>query len=164
MPPLERGFFRGRDRIDGIDLAKAEVTNYETSVDTAIRRFERTDAAMGCIVLSLGPDNKRILDAKFVTRGPLKDKDCKLDCATFWQDADLNTTLTVRFPTANSFTFSTGGLWSDFLPDTEIVHYYHLMSEDRPPTPLLNADLTEWNIGRFSARMICQISKSSSTA
>ena len=164
MPPLGRGFFRGTEQIDGLDLAKAEVTNHKESVDAAVRLFELTNQAFGCVVLSLGADNKLITDGKFVTRGNLEERTFKLDCATLWQDADLNTTLTVRFPTANNFTYGEGGLWSDFIPDSEVIHYYHLQSEDRPPAPLLNADLAEWNIGKFSARMICQISKASTVA
>ena len=116
------------------------------------------------IVLNLSADNRQIESAELVLRGELEDKEIRMDCSKLWQDADLDTTITIRFLRCDNFKFRDGGLWSDFLPDSEILHYFHVLEEDRSPSPILEADLERWGIGRFCARMVCQISKSSSAS
>ena len=138
------------------------MTNHGISVDNALKNFHWNGKAIGVVVLKLSPDNRRIDSAEFVSRGELEDKEIRMDCSKLWQDADLDTTITIRFPKCDNFKYTEGGLWSDFLPDNEILHYYHVREEDRTPSPILAADLDKWGIGHFCARMVCQISKSSS--
>jgi hypothetical protein len=94
-------------------------------------------------------------------RGALEERDVKISCSKIWADADLNTTITVRIPAADNFRFSAGGLWSDWLPGEETVHYYHKVTEGGPPVPILSGDLREWRIGQFCVRAICNVTKSS---
>ena len=162
MAPLDKALFTGKPHIDGVELAKGEVTNHGISVDNALKNFHWNGKAIGVVVLKLSPDNRRIDSAEFVSRGELEDKEIRMDCSKLWQDADLDTTITIRFPKCDNIKYTEGGLWSDFLPDNEILHYYHVREEDRTPSPILAADLDKWGIGHFCARMVCQISKSSS--
>ena len=136
--------------------------NHGLSVDNALRRFGGKGKATGCVVLSLSTDNRRVETGKFVVRGELEDREIRMECSKLWQDANLDTTITIRFPRADIFSFGEGGLWSDLVADAEILHYFHARGEGANPAPILEADLEQWGIGRFCARMVCQVAKSSS--
>jgi hypothetical protein len=94
-------------------------------------------------------------------RRTLDEKDVKIGCNKVWAEADMSTTITIHIPTSESFTFSAGGLWSDWLPGEETMHYYHSVTDGGPPTPVLSADLRKWRIGQFCLRLVCNVTKSS---
>ena len=159
MAPLDKRFFEGDPTISGAALARVEVNNASSSVDTALKKFKWDGKAMGCVVTSLSPDNREVAEAFFVVRGSLDDRDEKIDASRLWQDANPNVVLTIRCPKADIFTFS-HSLSSDLVQDTELVHFYHELQEDGPPTPILTKDLSQWGVGRFCIRMVCYISRS----
>ena len=162
MAPLDNNLFTGGNQIDGSDLAKTEVQNMGIGVDAVLKQFGGKGKATGCVVLHLSPDNRRVDRANFVVRGELEEKEIRMECSKLWQDADLNTIVTIRFPRSDIFKFEEMGLWSELVPDEEIVHYYHAMPEGQNPTPILTPDLARWGIGEFCARMVCQVAKASS--
>ena len=58
------------------------------------------------------------------TRGE-EEKEFTINAGKVWVDAKMNVTITIRLPAMDSFTFSDGGLTSDFLSGEEVVHYLH---------------------------------------
>ena len=158
---MDRRFFEGDPSISGSALARSEVNNAGSSVDSVLRKFKWDGKAAGCVVTSLSPDNREVTEAFLVVRGSLDDRDEKIDASRLWQDANPNVVLTIRCPKADAFTFS-HGLGSDLIQDADLVHFFHELREDGPPTPILTKDLSEWGIGRFCVRMVCYISRSTS--
>ena len=132
-----------------------------TAVNDKLVDYGWGGRAAGCIVLYLSPDNERIAAGNLVLRGS-EDTEFKLPASKFWADADLNVTVTIRLPSLDSFLFTDGGLTSDFLPDEETVHYFHVQQEGGAPKPILSNNLGQFGIGRFCLRLVCQIAKSSS--
>ena len=98
MAPLDKRFFEGDPTISGAALARVEVNNASSSVDTALKKFKWDGKAMGCVVTSLSPDNREVAEAFFVVRGSLDDRDEKIDASRLWQDANPNVVLTIRCP------------------------------------------------------------------
>ena len=150
--------------VDGSDLAKTEVQNQGIGVDAVLKQFGGKGKATGCVVLHLSTDNRRVERANFVVRGELEEKEIRMECSKLWQDADLDTIVTIRFPRIVIFKFEEGGLWSELVPDEEIVHYFHARAVGLNPTPILTPDLVRWGISKFCTRMVCQVAKSPSPA
>ena len=68
----------------------------------------------------------------------------------------------IRLPCLDSFTFTDGGLTSDFLPGDEVIHYLHELREGAAPKPIVSNNLEEWGVGIFCLRLVCHLAKSSS--
>jgi len=115
----------------------------------------------GYVIIGLSNDNKRVMGATFGLAGPVEERDIKIEVSKLWPAGKADTSLVIRGLDGQSFTFEEGGLWSDLLQDDETAHLFTKQSENRPPTPLLQADYGESGIGRFCVRINCQISKSS---
>ena len=92
------------------------VQNMGIGVDAVLKQFGGKGKATGCVVLHLSPDNRRVDKAKFVVRGELEEKEIRMECSKLWQDADLDTIVTIRFPKSDIFKFEEGGLWSELVP------------------------------------------------
>ena len=141
MAPPDKNLFTGGTQIDGSDLAKTEVQNQGIGVDAVLKQFGRKGKATGCVVLHLSTDNRQVERANFVVRGELEEKEIRMECSKLWQDVDLDTIVTIRFPRIVIFKFEEGGLWSELVPDEEIVHYFHARAVGLNPTPILTPDL-----------------------
>ena len=133
--------------VDGSDLAKTEVQNQGIGVDAVLKQFGRKGKATGCVVLHLSTDNRRVERANFVVRGELEEKEIRMECSKLWQDADLDTIVTIRFPRIVIFKFEEGGLWSELVPDEEIVHYFHARAVGLSPTPIRTIAEGEFPLG-----------------
>jgi hypothetical protein len=118
---------------------------------------------VACIGLSLTPDNRRVQDGILVTRGKLENSEHTLEAKKVWLEAGPGTSITIKLGSVDMFQFTEGGLYSDYVCAEEIDHFFHATEEDRNPRPILTARLRELGIGGFCLRMICQISKSSSS-
>ena len=68
----------------------------------------------------------------------------------------MGITLTIGLPELDSYTFTDGGLMSDFLPDEECIHFFHATKDSGATAPLLSANLAQHGIGRFCTRLVCQ--------
>jgi hypothetical protein len=161
MPALDKKFFAGDPNVPAEDIVNCEVGNFREAADDVLRKFGWNGKAAGCVGLSLSPDNLRVTGGTFFIRGSSEDKEVKFPCNKIWPDADLSCTVTIRLPSLESFFFPDGGLWSDYLPGEEVVHYFHKIEDGGPPAPLLSADLREWQIGKFCIRLICSIATTS---
>ena len=69
--------------------------------------------------------------------------------------------LTIQLPALDSFVFSDGGLTSDYLPDEQVIHFFHATREGGGSTAILAGDLKAWGINQFCLRLVCHLSKSS---
>jgi hypothetical protein len=159
---LDNWFFGGGDKIDSSDLAKGEVINVGDGVDKALKNFRWGYQSIGCIVLQLSPDNRRIVAGEFTARGDLDKRELRVEAASLWPDADDNVTLVIKTPRADIFRFSEGGLWSDLVDGTELEAAHVSHEEDGQTRTIAAADLDSAGIGSFCIRMVCQLSKQSS--
>lgn len=161
MPDIAgKTLFSSGGDISPDDLGNTEVRNFNTSIDTNLREnYAWSGKATAVIGLNLSPDNEKVTNGIFAVRGSLDDaKEIRFKCSHIWPDSSDNTTMLVNFPSANIFKFGEGGLWSDLVPSQNIMHSFH--GRDNR---MINADEQEKRgIGDFSARMICQVSSTSS--
>jgi hypothetical protein len=157
-------FFDGPSEIGNNDLAKMEVANFSTDVDQALsEHFGWRGKATAVVGLTLSADNLRVEKGEFITRGDLDLKEKKLAANTIWPEARANISLHITFPSANVFTFESGGLWSNLVPASQIVHSFHDTTEGRGGRPLLDTDeRLEGTEDGFSVRMVAQLSSLSS--
>ena len=160
MPYIDAELFRGSGSISAQDAANCEVANIGDAITTVLADNGWNGEPAGCILLQLTADHERVAAGSFLTRGS-EEKEFVLDTSKVWQDANMGVTLTVRLPELDSFIFNDGGLASDFLPDEEMVHFFHATQEGGAATPILTADLAGLGIGRFCIRLVCQLSKAS---
>jgi hypothetical protein len=161
MPDLDRNIhFSGDDDVGGEDLGRAEVANFSSAVDTALRdSFEWAGKAIGAVGLTLSPDNDRVTSGVFVTRGDTELEEFRSTCDQIWQDGPANILLAIRVSSLNPFTFSSGGLWSDFIPGSRFVHGFYDKSRDN--AAILGTP-TDTGVGEFCLRIVCQPSSQSS--
>jgi hypothetical protein len=153
MPDLGRNIhFSGEDDVAGEDLGDAEVANFSTAVDVALRQnFEWDGKAIGVVGLTLTPDNDRVASGLFVTRGETDLDEYRASCDLIWPAGPRHITCAI------AFIFSSGGLWSDLMPSHRFAHSFF----DRNNAPLLGArDDDTW--GKFALRAVCQLSSTSS--
>ena len=161
MPDLDKELFRGGSEVKEEDLAKCEVNNLGEDVTNVLTSFDWEGGPAACILLQLTPDNERIAAGTLITRGR-DEKEYTLDVSKVWQDANMGITLTIRLPELDSYTFTDGGMTSDFLPDEECIHFFHATKDSGASTPILSANLAQHGIGRFCTRLVCQPAKASS--
>ena len=161
MPVLGEKLFIGRDRVLETDISNCEVHNVGEAVNNVLRDYGWVDGPVCGVILHLSPDNERISTGTFLTRGG-EERDFRIEATKLWQDANMGVVLTVRMPELDSFIFSDGGLTSDLLPDSEVVHFFHEAKEDGAAAPILSAELGAWGLGRFCIRLVCHTSKNSS--
>ena len=161
MPDLDKELFRGGSEVKEEDLAKCEVNNLGEDVTNVLTSFDWEGGPAACILLQLTPDNERIAAGTLITRGR-DEKEYTLDVSKVWQDANMGVTLTIRLPELDSYTFTDGGMTSDFLPDEECIHFFHATKDSGASTPILSANLAQHGIGRFCTRLVCQPAKASS--
>jgi hypothetical protein len=159
MPDLGRNIhFSGDEDVSGEDLGSAEVANFSTALDTALQQnFGWDGKAIGVVGLSLSPDNDRVNSGIFITRGDTDLDEFRTTCDQIWPAGPKQITFAIRVASLNSFTFSSGGLWSDLMPSRKFTHGFY----DRNNAPILGARAEEgW--GEFALRIVCQVSSTSS--
>jgi hypothetical protein len=157
-------FFSGSPDITNNDLGRFEVANFASDVDDCLIehcRWKRN--AVAGVGLSLSPDNLRVASGTFITRGDLGIKPKRMAANTIWSGAGANISLHLDFPPANVFQFDSGGLWSNFVPSSQVEHNFYDTTEGRNGRALLNTDerLVNTEPG-FCLRMVCQLSNTSS--
>jgi hypothetical protein len=159
MPDLDTNIhFGGSENVNPDDLGRAEVHNFSTNIDIALRDIFQWDGkAIGTVALTLNHDNSKVETGVFVTRGDPNLSEFRAPCDQIWQEAPNDITLAVRITTLNPFIFSDGGLWSDLSPREKFRHHFF----DRENAPILDG-YAELGIGDFCLRMVCQPSSKSS--
>ena len=112
MPDLGRNiFFSGDDDVSGEDLGGAEVANFSTAVDAALRQnFAWDGKAVGVVGLTLTPENDRIAGGLFITRGETDLEEYRASCDQIWPAGPRGGTFAIRVASLDNFIFSSGGL------------------------------------------------------
>jgi hypothetical protein len=93
----------------------------------------------------------------FITRGETDLEEYRTTCDQIWPAGPQQISFAIRVTSLNSFTFSSGGLWSDLTPSHKFTHGFF----DHNNAPILGA-LVEEGWGQFSLRIVCQVSSTSS--
>jgi hypothetical protein len=65
----------------------------------------------------------------------------------------------LQFRQADSFNFSDRTLCSDFLAGKSVTLSLHIVREGRVPTPVMEAEEGELELGEFTVRMVCSLAK-----
>jgi hypothetical protein len=159
MPDIaSKTLFSGGSDIHPNDLGNAEVTNFNTSIDSRLREhYKWKGQALGMIGLTLSSDNERIVHGQLITRGVKKFKELLLVFNLLWADSTSEVELALNFPTLDVFTFPQGGLWSEIVPSANIVHSFHT----KDGRVVLADERNQLGMGDFSARIVCQLSSTS---
>ena len=162
---LEKHFFAGDcDRGPEAELHLTEVRNLHEDVDAALKKHFKWDGSgIGLVGLITSLDNKRVDGGRFFTRGRITDGDRRFNCTEIWPQAHINTTITILIKTCNNFTFESGSLHSDFLESSQVNFTCHELRSGQQPTHILPINFHKWRIGDFCLRMICHLSRNSSS-
>ena len=151
---MEKSLFSNPAEIEAEYLDGLEVLNQKEAVDEALQRWDWNGRPAGCAVLKLSPDNNGVVGAQFVTRGRLTKEVFTIEAAKLWSTANQAATLTVHIPTADIFTFSQGGLTSDFVGMNAVEHS---VTSNGSTIPTNN--YPENGIGQFSLRLVASLQK-----
>ena len=160
MPDLDGNLFLGESDIGETDMFNCEANNNGSAVTNIFTDYGWGGRAACGILLHLSPSNDRVVAGCFMTKGT-EETDFKLAATKIWADADPSVTVTIVLPSLDSFGYSDGGLTSDFLPDDEVVHYFHVITDGGPPAPILTNDIKRFGLGRFCLRLVCHLAKNS---
>jgi len=160
MPPIEKSLFDGGQLLEDEDVRRLEVANTGEAVDEALRRFDWGGHAAGCTVLQLTPDNSAVASGQFAVRGRLTKEEWRLEAAKIWNTAEPGLTLTIQIPAGSGFTFSGGGMASDYLDMEQVEHC--VTTSGRGGQLILQSNYKERGVGTFCIRMVCHIQRASS--
>jgi len=165
MPPLDKSLFAGARSLTPDEVIQLEVTNFTSDIDgELVQRGWAKPAACGSIGLHLAIDNNSVEGGRFIVRGQLVDgKQLVVEAGKVWHGADSKASLVLRFNDASVFTFSEGGLASDIIDGSQVEFGLVTFNETKQAVPILDNDMEEWGFKGFSLRMLCHISKRSST-
>ena len=159
MPPMEKSLFETGHTIGRDDLKKLEVENSGEAVAEGLRRFNWDGQAAGCLVLLLSPDNSTVSSGEFAARGRLSKDDHKWEASKIWGTAEAGLLLTLQLPDAGAFTFSEGGLCSDYLDMENVEHC--VTTTGRGGQLVLQANYKDKGVGAFCLRLTCHIQRAS---
>ncbi len=120
---LDVALFNGGKSLGETDATNCEVSNFTTHVDAALNRFGWSGELTAAVIVELSGDNRSILSGQLVVQGKARDKEIKIDASRVWQDAELGTTLIVNMEDWSIFTFSAGGLYSDYVEGDAVMHH-----------------------------------------
>ena len=160
MAPLDSNLFTGEAQICETDILNCEAKNLGTSIEDILTDFGWGGKAVGCVILHLSPDNGRVVKGTFQLKGT-EETQYKFQANKFWANADSKVMVSIQLPALDGFSFTDGGLTSDFLPDEEVIHFFHANREGGGSSPILAGNLANWGIGRFCLRLVCHVAKSS---
>jgi hypothetical protein len=160
MPDLDKNIYFGGDAdVSGEDLGKVEVANFTSGVDAVLHgNFDWSGKAMGCVGLTLSPDNDRILSGVFITRGDSELDEYSATCDQIWPEGPAHIAFCIRVKSLDPFTFSSGGLWSDLIPGQRFNHGFFNKTSNNSPV----IGVADLGIGDFCLRLVCQPSSTSS--
>ena len=137
MGVLPKSLFAGADTISDNDKAKIFVNNFSDSIETVLGDFDWDGKAAGTIGLTLGNDNRKVESGRFITRGALVEKSISVKACEIWAEASETAVLTIKLPRAEIFKFVDGGLYSAYVNQETVTHYFHNVEEGRAPVPIL---------------------------
>ena len=158
---LPKSLFSGNDTISESDKKKIFVNNFSDNIETVLGEFEWDGKAAATIGLTLSSDNRKVESGRFMTRGKLVEKSILVKACDIWEDANENVVLTIKLPRAEIFKFVDGGLYSQYVNEETVNHYFHNIVAGSAPVPIPAQEKEEWQIGSFCLRQICYISKAS---
>jgi hypothetical protein len=69
-------------------------------------------------------DNTKVNNGKFALRGFIDASELRIVCKTIWPKADSGISLCLTIPEAKVFTFSNGGLASDYVDQELVQHHF----------------------------------------
>ena len=142
MPDLGKSFFQGEKDLNLKEIASLETTNISDGVTTVLLKHGWNANQLGSgVVLELSPDNLHIARANFFLRGPLGDDGITVQAAKCWPTADDDIVLHFKFPAGEKFSFSSGGVFSDYLDSNEFTHSFHSVDEEGNQT---DVEESEW--------------------
>ena len=159
MPAMDRALFEEGHAICDEDIKKLEVENCEDAIAEALRRFNWSGQAAGCLVLQLAPDNNSVAGGQFSVQGRLSKDDYKWEASKIWANAEAGLLLTLQVPDGSAFTFKEGGLASDYLDMQHIEHC--VTSTGRGAQLVLQSGYKDKGIGSFCLRLVCHVQKAS---
>lgn len=117
---------------------------------------------MGLLGVITSGDNRRIDEAFFFIRGKFEDPVIRMDASAIWEDADPNYVMQINLPTGDDFSFSEGGLYSDFLPSAKVKFQCQKLQHGKEPSTMSPSNYSKAGIGDFALRIIVQIARASS--
>ncbi len=95
--------FTEQKGVNAEEIVRCEVTNWQGSVDDALRDFQWTRRALACIGLTLMADNRMIHQGYLDTRGKMETVEYGMEAKKAWQGSMASTTLTIRLKTSDVF-------------------------------------------------------------
>jgi hypothetical protein len=162
MPDLGKAFFKGEKELSLKDMSQLEASNNSDGINAALVKFGWTENLLGGgIVIELSPDNLHVAKANFFLRGPLAEERLVVQASKCWARAEECIILSITFPAADKFSFSAGGVFSDFLDSDNFPHEFHSVDEDGNRTEVEEQDWVEAGVSPFCLRIVAYPTKAS---
>ena len=146
-PPLIRiDHFSDLSDLTVDELRAISITSL-TDLSTFLTPVSWNGGAHAVLVLTLSPDNQRILSGTCALVGNLF-TDKIVNCNLFWQPTET-TKLTLSLPSLSVFNFPAGNLVSDYLPSSAIPHEFSLANTIIPDAELPANGLSSFVLRAF---------------
>ena len=146
-PPLIRSdHFSDPSDLTVDELRALSITSL-TDLPTFLTPVSWNGGAYAVLVLTLSPDNQRVLLGTCALVGNLF-SDKIVNCNLFWQPTEA-TKLTLSLPSLSVFNFPAGKLVSDYLPSSAIPHEFSLANTIIPDAELPANGLSSFVLRAF---------------
>ena len=146
-PPLIRiDHFSDLSDLTVDELRAISITSL-TDLPTFLTPVSWNGGAYAVLVLTLSPDNQRVLSGTCALVGNLF-TDKIVNCNLFWQPTET-TKLTLSLPSLSVFNFPAGNLVSDYLPSSAIPHEFSLANTIIPDAELPANGLSSFVLRAF---------------
>jgi len=156
MPDLGKNFFQGERDLTIQEAKNLEAVSDGDLIDVVLEQFgwQGTQLTAG-VSVGLSPDNRRVARSAFFLRGPLLTEPITIQAKKFWSEAGEDVMLKLWRAGGNSFTFNSGGAFSELLDSADIDHSFLEMGEDEEDEIAIDGkELQERGIGKFCLRAI----------
>ena len=115
--------------------------------------------AVGLCGLVTTQDNLRVENATFFVRGRFENPTHRINASAVWEAAGENLVMEFNLPSGDDFTFSQGGLYSDYLPSSKVAFVCKKLHLGKDADTLSHDEYGKAGIEDFALRMVCQLSR-----
>lgn len=160
MPDLGKTFFQGERDLTLKEISQLEAPNINDGVNVTLVKFGwDSKLLIGGIHLELSPDNRHVARSGFFLRGPLTEDGITIQAARCWPNVEDDVVLHLKLPPSDAFSFSGGGVFSDYLDSSFCNFSFHSVDEDGSQTDVDEGDWEECGVGPFCVRIIAYPAK-----
>ena len=161
MPPLDENLFNGSRDLTLAEAKKLETLCRGEPIDLTLHTFGwGANQLTAGVLVDLSPDNLRVVSSSLFIRGPLLEQSITIQAAKAWPRADKAVNLHLTLPSADKFSYASGGVCSDFLSSDGVSFSFSKAdSNGSAARPLIRPEWEGNGVGQFCLRLVGHITK-----